>query len=65
MAYLRCVKIDAPSTHGSIVLEVPNVSCPRIQHFRQFSVTGHCDPAENEGNEQEMYVGDLEYKTDS
>lgn len=64
MAYLRCVKIDAPSTHGSIVLEVPNVSFTRIKHFRPFSVTHDRGLAENAGNEEQMYVTDPENKTE-
>lgn len=64
MPYLRCVKIDAPSTHGSIVLELPNVSFTRMLPFDEFIMTDDYNLTETEGNVEQMYVADPESKSE-
>ena len=62
MAYLRCVKIDAPSTHGSIVLELPNVSFTRMHSFFNFSWPHDYILRETIENMKQIHVVDPDYK---
>ena len=62
MAYLHCVKIDAPSTHGSIVLELPNVSFTRIHTFYHFGWPDDLNPTGTDGNMMQIHIVDPDYK---